>query len=53
MESRIAGLEDQLAKALDEVRDARSREMGIMNVVRDVITHLASVEKGVYDRWYR
>ena len=48
MEHRVAGLEDQLAKAMEEVRDARSREMGIMNVVRDVITHLATVEKGLW-----
>lgn len=46
MENRVMTLEDQLSKALDEVRDARSREMGIMNVVRDVIVHLATVEKG-------
>ena len=46
MENRVMSLEDQLSKALDEVREARSREMGIMNVVRDVIVHLATIEKG-------
>jgi osomolarity two-component system response regulator SKN7 len=48
MENRVMTLEDQLSKALDEVRDARSREMGIMNVVRDVIVHLATIEKGEF-----
>jgi hypothetical protein len=46
MESRVASLEDQLAKAIDEVEGARTREMGIMNVLRDVVGHLGTVEKG-------
>ena len=40
------GLEDRLANALDEVQDARSREMGLLVVIREVISHLATVEKG-------
>jgi osomolarity two-component system response regulator SKN7 len=46
MESRVMGLEDQLARALDEVREARMREMGLMNVMRDMIGHLGAVEQG-------
>jgi osomolarity two-component system response regulator SKN7 len=46
MENRVLGLEDRLAKALDEVREARSREVGMVALFRDVIGHLAAVEKG-------
>ena len=46
MESRVMGLEDQLARALDEVREARTREMGLMSVMREVIGHLGAVEQG-------
>lgn len=46
MDNRVAGLEDRLANALDEVQEARSRETGMMIVMREVIGHLASLEKG-------
>lgn len=46
MENRIAALEDQLAKAVDDVQEARSREMGIANVLRDVIGHMGNIERG-------
>lgn len=40
------GLEDQLARALDEVREARTRENGLMSVMREMIGHLGAVEQG-------
>lgn len=46
MESRVSGLEDQLSKALDEVRDVRNREMGILNLMREMIGHIAKTGKG-------
>ena len=46
MEQRINGLEDRLAKALDEVQEARSRELGVISVMREVVVHLAAVERG-------
>lgn len=48
MESRIASLEDQLSKAVDELQEARSREMGFANLLRDVIGHLSSIERGAF-----
>lgn len=46
MESRVSGLEDQLSKALDEVRDVRNREMGMLNLMREMIGHIAKTAKG-------
>ena len=46
MERRMMGLEEGLAKALDEVREARMREMGLMSVIGEIIGHLEKVEKG-------
>jgi osomolarity two-component system response regulator SKN7 len=46
MESRVLGLEDRLTRALDEVREARTREMNVVSLLRDIIGHLASVENG-------
>ena len=46
MEHRVRMLEDQLAKALDDVHDARSREAGTMNLIREIIGHMATGEKG-------
>lgn len=46
MESRIMGLEEQLAMALDELRQARSREMGVLTLAREMIGHMAQVERG-------
>jgi osomolarity two-component system response regulator SKN7 len=51
MESRVLGLEDRLSRALDEVREARTREMNVVSLLRDIIGHLASVEKG--EQWPR
>ena len=46
MESRIMGLEEQLAVTLDELRQARSRETGMMSLTRDMIGVMAQVERG-------
>jgi len=51
MENRVMGLEDRLANALDEVQEARSREIGLMMVMREVLGHLASVDKGTSARY--
>ena len=51
MESRVTGLEDQLAKALDEIHHAKSREAGLMNVVREMIGQLASMEQSRSSSW--
>ena len=46
LESRVLGLEDRLANVLEDVQESRSREMGMMKVMREVIAHLATSEKG-------
>lgn len=46
MENRVMGLEERLASALDEVQEARSRAMDLMIMMREVIVHLAAMEKG-------
>jgi osomolarity two-component system response regulator SKN7 len=46
MENRVLGLEDQLMAALNEVREARSREMGLVTVMRDMLGHMAATENG-------
>lgn len=50
MENRIIGLEERLANALEEVQEARSREMGLLLVMREVIGHLASGENSEYTK---
>ncbi|ORY35476.1 HSF-type DNA-binding-domain-containing protein [Naematelia encephala] len=45
METRVINLEDRLAKAMDEVRDARNREMGMMGLFREVLGHLGQIER--------
>ena len=51
MEQRIGGLEDQLASALEEISNVRSRELGAMNLMREVIAHMATLEKGKSSFW--
>ena len=46
LESRVLGLEDRLANALDDIQESRSREVGMMRVIREVIENLATSEKG-------
>lgn len=41
MESRIMGLEEQLAIMMDELRQARSREMGMASLAREMIGFMA------------
>lgn len=48
MENRVRGLEDRLAIALEDVRVARNREVGFLGLMREVIGHMAGVERGKY-----
>ncbi|WWC90523.1 uncharacterized protein L201_005459 [Kwoniella dendrophila CBS 6074] len=45
MENRIVSLEGNLERALEEVREARARESGMMGVLKEVIGHLAASER--------
>nr|XP_019044865.1 hypothetical protein I302_06779 [Kwoniella bestiolae CBS 10118]OCF23795.1 hypothetical protein I302_06779 [Kwoniella bestiolae CBS 10118] len=45
MENRIVTLESKLDRALEEVREARARESGVMSVLKEVIGHLAANER--------
>ncbi|WWD02219.1 hypothetical protein V865_000257 [Kwoniella europaea PYCC6329] len=45
MENRIVTLEGKLERALEEVREARARESGVMGVLKEVIHHLAASER--------
>jgi osomolarity two-component system response regulator SKN7 len=44
MEQRILMLEDRLVLALDEVREARAREMGMVTITRELVGHLSHIE---------
>lgn len=46
MDNRVRMLEDSLARAMEEVADARNREVGLIGVLREVIGHLATNERG-------
>lgn len=46
MESRMAGLEEALFKSQEQLRDSRIRENGIMSILREVVGHLVSTDKG-------
>jgi osomolarity two-component system response regulator SKN7 len=46
MEGRVSRLEDQLAMALDELRQARTRELSLHTWAREMITHVGQVERG-------
>ncbi len=46
MESRILSLEDRLLTTELALSEARDREIGIMNLMRDVIGQLGNIEKG-------
>lgn len=46
MEGRVSGLEDQLALALEEIRQARVRESGLHSLTREMIMHMTQLEKG-------
>nr|XP_019011628.1 uncharacterized protein I206_03731 [Kwoniella pini CBS 10737]OCF50409.1 hypothetical protein I206_03731 [Kwoniella pini CBS 10737] len=45
MEDRIVNLEGKLQRALEDVREARVRESGMMNVLKEVISHMAASER--------
>ena len=46
METRVMNLEERLTNALEAVQEARSHEMGLMMVMREIIGHLATIDKG-------
>lgn len=50
MESRVSGLEDQLALALEEIRLARVRETGLHELAREMIMHMTQMDKSEYPR---
>lgn len=50
MEGRVSRLEDQLALALDELRQARSREISMQSWAREMVVHLGQVERGEFAR---
>ncbi|EIW68251.1 hypothetical protein TREMEDRAFT_63424 [Tremella mesenterica DSM 1558] len=45
MERRIIGLEDGLSKAVDELREANTRETGLLSLIREMISQLEAVER--------
>jgi hypothetical protein len=53
MEGRVSRLEDQLAVALDELRQARTREISMQSWAREMVVHLGQVERGELITWYR
>lgn len=44
MESRVLSLEDSLARAIEEVREARNRELGLLSVVKELIAQVAHAQ---------
>ena len=46
MEGRVSRLEDQLAVALEELRQARTREISFQSWAREMVVHLGQVERG-------
>jgi osomolarity two-component system response regulator SKN7 len=48
MEGRVSRLEDQLAVALEELRQARTREISMQSWAREMVVHLGQVERGEF-----
>jgi hypothetical protein len=46
MEGRVSRLEDQLAVALEELLQARTREISMQSWAREMVVHLGQVERG-------
>lgn len=46
MESRVHTLEEALVRTQEQLRDSRSREGGVLALMRDVVSHLAACNKG-------
>jgi hypothetical protein len=50
MEGRVSRLEDQLAVALEELRQARTREISMQSW--EMVVHLGQVERGEFASCY-
>jgi osomolarity two-component system response regulator SKN7 len=48
MLNRIIGLEDVLYKTNEQLTESRHREVGLLNLLREVVGHLNATEKGLY-----
>lgn len=48
MEGRVSRLEEQLTIALDELRQARNREISFQSWAREMVVHLGQVERGEF-----
>lgn len=46
MEGRVHRLEEQLALALDELRQARTREISLQTWAREMVMHVGQIERG-------
>lgn len=46
MENRVRGLEEHLAVALEEIRQAKTREQNTTGLLREMLSHMASTERG-------
>lgn len=46
MESRMAVLEEAFYKSQEQLREARIRENGAMSVIRELVAHVVSTDKG-------
>lgn len=53
MEGRVSRLEDQLALTLEELRQARAREMGLHAWAREMVAHMSQVDRGEFSRCNR
>lgn len=59
MEGRVHRLEEQLALALDELRQARTREISLQTWAREMVMHVGQIERGEFcsrgtmSDWYR
>lgn len=42
----MQGLEEQLAGALEDLRQARMREQGTIGLLREMLSHLSAAERG-------
>lgn len=46
LETRVHTLEEALVRTQEQLRDSRSREGGVLALMRDVVSHLAACNKG-------
>lgn len=46
MEARVHGLEEQLASALEEVRQVKIREHGTAGLLREILSHMTETDRG-------